>query len=1185
MDKRAVLMALEAGEISLDEARAALARILGHERPTAAAVPRPSTPPARPRPAETDIAVIGMSGRFPGAEDVDALWDCLAAGLTSVTRAPLDRGWDVRDYFDPVPQTPGKTYVDKGAYLEGIDRFDPLFFGISPREAALMDPAARLFLQEAWRAVEDAGYAPNRIDGQRWGVFAAVKGDYEMYVQREHDTSFVGTEAFSAARLSYLLNLVGPALSVDTACSSGLVVVALACDSLALGNCDVAVAGGASVYSTPATLVSSSQSLLFSPDARCYAFDDRANGTVLGEAVAALVLKPLRQAERDRDAILGVIKGWGTNQDGRTNGITAPSMRSQASLQTSVYRRFGIDPERITLVEAHGTGTKLGDPIEVEALTRSFRQFTAKTAFCALGSIKPNVGHTFFASGTVGVVKALLCLRQGRIPPSVNFASPNRNLALEESPFYVNTQLEDWRAAEGERRCAAVSSFGLAGTNAHVVIEEYPRPAAEAAPDAEALVVPLSARDPQRLHEYVERLLRALARAGSSEDLRAIACTLQTGRVALDERVAVVARSRAELIETLEAFVGGRGAAAAFHGRRERAGSADPALRDRVEQALAARDAPSLARAWTQGAEVDWARLWERGRPRSARLPTYPFAREHCWLPTRGFHDRPRAGDEPGAGPAAAVDLAAIESSSSKKWLCFVEPWGTPRPERPAADWQEIGRRPSAARVAVIGGEPALEAAIRGALTAAFAGASLPAPNVERLDPAASDGLDGCVRRHQAPHAVYLFAGQADPHARLAWLLACCQALTRHWTAQPLDAFVCLDGAGEPAEAHDEALSGLLRSAMAENPVHRYHWIRHAPGAAQSGFDLACEWLSAYSRPRAGHTHALVQYRDGLRLTTTFGETQAIPLAGPPRRFRPDGAYLVTGGLGLVARRLCLEIARRYRPTLVLASRRARDAEVERTLAELNATGARALWISADVTDQAGLSGALAAIRSEVPRLHGVLHLARAVDDGLLVHKTPEGFLRAAAAKVAGAQVVDLVTRDEPLEFFVMFSSMAAFGLRGGSDYAYACAFQNAFARQRNRWRDRGQRRGDALALCWGQWEVDQHVGGERLRQLQELGFDLIDAASALRVMEACLGSPAGALGFMAVRDKERARRALVERAVPGANGRMRPVMAPERPPAADGRLRALRQALERLPRQDLLDLHAAALSRAAGTE
>ncbi|MFP5394139.1 MAG: beta-ketoacyl synthase N-terminal-like domain-containing protein, partial [Gammaproteobacteria bacterium] len=435
-----------------------------------AAAPQP--PATAGAPATEAVAIIGMSGRFPGAPDVHRFWDNLKQGVSSIAEAPSDRGWHIDQYFDPVAQTPGKSYSKWGGFLSDVDQFDPLFFGIAPREAEVMDPSERIFLQECWRAIEDAGYAPARISGRPWGVFATAKGDYAYHIHKSHDTYLAPTDSSGPARVSYLLNLVGPAVSVDTACSSTLTAVAYACDSLVLGNCEVAIAGGGGIYSTPNFFVASSQSLLFSPDGVCAPFDHRANGTVMGEAVGVVVLKLLKHALRDGDPIHGVIRGWATNQDGKTNGMTAPSVTSQTRLQSHVYKKFGIDCARIGMVESHGTGTRLGDPIEVQALTASFREATAQVGYCALGAVKGNIGHAFAGAGVTALIKTLLCLKHGQIPPNLNFEKPNPFVKIDGSPFYINTELRDWPQGQGPR-CAAINSFGATGINAHLVVEEF----------------------------------------------------------------------------------------------------------------------------------------------------------------------------------------------------------------------------------------------------------------------------------------------------------------------------------------------------------------------------------------------------------------------------------------------------------------------------------------------------------------------------------------------------------------------------------------------------------------------------------------------------------------------------------------------------------------------------------------
>ena len=594
------------------------------------------------------IAIIGMSGRFPDAPDVDAFWRNVRDGRDSVTEAPRDRGWDIADYYEAKPQTRGKTYSRHGAFLPDIDRFDPLFFEIAPNTVEIMDPSARLFLEEAWRAIEDAGYASASLNGARCGLYFCAKGDYANLVQRYEETYLASTDTYVPARLAYHLNLVGPALSVDTACSSTLTALVYACDALTLGNCDVAVVGGGGLNATPNALVTSSQMLLYSPTGRCRTFSEDADGTVLGEAIAALVLKPLARAEADGDHIYGLVRGWGTNQDGRTNGLTAPSAKSQVRLQTSIYERFEIDPGTITLVEAHGTGTKLGDPIEVQALNESFRRFTPRRNYCALASVKTNIGHAFFGAGVTGVIKVLQAFRHRQIAPSLNFSRINPAIRLDDSPFYVATELVDWPTEEGQPRRAAINAFGATGINAHVVLEEYrplawpsllPNPA-PASPGPRAVV--LSAKTGDRLRAVARRLRDRLAAEpgpGEPPGLDDVAYTLQVGRDAMSERLAFVAETLTDVVVALDRFLAGDSDDGLFRGSQPSGAMARmqtaAALRDEVTEAVARADQSALAAAWAAGASVAWSELYDSAallRPRRIPLPTYPFEGERYWI-------------------------------------------------------------------------------------------------------------------------------------------------------------------------------------------------------------------------------------------------------------------------------------------------------------------------------------------------------------------------------------------------------------------------------------------------------------------------------------------------------------------------------------------------------------------------
>ncbi|MEJ8307085.1 polyketide synthase [Saccharibacillus sacchari] len=416
-----------------------------------------------------DIAVIGISGRFPGAPNINDLWENLIHGVDSITEVPIEH-WNV-------PQHEG--YKKWAGLLDTTDHFDPLFFKISPNEAECMDPQQRLFLEEAWRAFEDAGYSASSLSGTNCGVFAGVLSNgYEQNLKKigkemgSNVLTGVGS-AYLPGRVSYFLNLLGPNMAIDTACSSSLVAVHQACQSLRIGECEMALAGGVNVLVSPDLHNMANDGGMLAKNGRCKTFDNSADGFVPGEAVCAIVLKPLMKAIEDKDYIYGVIKGSGINQDGKTNGMTAPSSHSQSRLQNQVYEKFNLNPSHISYVEAHGTGTKLGDPIEVSALSQTFKNYTSNTGYCAIGSIKTNIGHTLAAAGIVSLIKVILCMKHKTLVPSLHYTLENEHLNLKHTPFYVNSKTKHWAKQGILPRTAAINSFGLSGTNCHVVVQEW----------------------------------------------------------------------------------------------------------------------------------------------------------------------------------------------------------------------------------------------------------------------------------------------------------------------------------------------------------------------------------------------------------------------------------------------------------------------------------------------------------------------------------------------------------------------------------------------------------------------------------------------------------------------------------------------------------------------------------------
>ncbi|MCI4193231.1 FkbM family methyltransferase [Dickeya dianthicola] len=626
------------------------------------------------------IAIVGMSGQFPKAKNLQQFWENLSKGEDCISEIPADR-WAIEDFFDRNRQTPGKTNSKWMGVLEDADKFDPLFFNISPREAEMMDPQQRVFLEACWGCIEDAGYNPADLSGRRCGVFVGCgAGDYDARFGMELNAqAFMGNAiSILAARIAYHLDLQGPSLAIDTACSSSLVAIASACDSLVLGNSDLALAGGVSVLAGPSMHIMTSKAGMLSEDGRCFTFDQRANGFVPGEGVGVVLLKRLEDAIADQDVIHGVIKGWGVNQDGKSNGITAPNGNAQSRLEQAVYTGFGIDPEQIQYVETHGTGTKLGDPVEVVGLKQTFAQFTRKENYCALGSVKSNIGHTLRAAGVASVLKVLLAMKNQQLPPTLHHQELNEHITLDGTPFYVNRELSDWTVESGQRRQAAVSSFGFSGTNAHVVIEQFPtedpsamQPSAREISAGEyvsrdpALIL-LSAKNDAQLKQmtanllahvrgYAERIQAKGDSAGYTNSagqaqayLHSLAYTLQTGREAMNERLGLVAHTLDELQRKLSAVLAGERQTVdlLYQGKSKSHRDAlsvfdvDEDMHDLVQAWASKGKFGKLLEIWVKGINIDWEILYSSvtpsSRPKRVSLPTYPFARERYWvdLPT-----------------------------------------------------------------------------------------------------------------------------------------------------------------------------------------------------------------------------------------------------------------------------------------------------------------------------------------------------------------------------------------------------------------------------------------------------------------------------------------------------------------------------------------------------------------------
>lgn len=507
------------------------------------------------------IAIIGMACRVPGGGDTPTLfWQVLRDGVCAIREVPADR-WDGNAWYDPDPAAVAKSATKWGGFLDRVDEFDADYFGILPREAERMDPQQRLFLEVAIEAIDDAGLPHEQLRGSRTGVYvASYHNDYAQLQNSDLEAidprTLTGTlHSVLANRLSYFLDLRGPSMSIDTACSSSLVAIHTACQSLRFGETNLAIAGGVSLMITPQLMVSMSKLGFMAPDGRCKTFDERADGFGRGEGSAIVVLKRLSDAIADSDRILAVIRGSAVNQDGHSTLLAAPNGPAQQALIREALACAQVEPERIGFFEAHGTGTALGDPIEIEAIAATIGRPAAGVGVCLLGSAKANVGHLEAAAGVTGLVKAVLALVHEAAPPQVNFSKLNPHIVLAGTRLSIPQSLVPWPAGPTPR-CAAISSFGVGGTNANVIIEEAPRLAAAPVEEGSSVcrVLPLSAQDPAALRALAHSWIRFLAE--TSATIADLCHTASLRRTHYRHRIALVGRSKEELAARLRDSLG-----------------------------------------------------------------------------------------------------------------------------------------------------------------------------------------------------------------------------------------------------------------------------------------------------------------------------------------------------------------------------------------------------------------------------------------------------------------------------------------------------------------------------------------------------------------------------------------------------------------------------------------------------
>lgn len=1049
---------------------------------------------------DADIAIIGLSGRFPGATNIQEFWNNLCNGVESISRFTdeqvLEEGVELE-----LLKKPG--YVKAWGILYDVDKFDANFFGYNPREAEVLDPQQRIFLEECWKALETAGYDSERYQG-KIGVYASVgmnhyvqnikesrgsqglASDYQIMTSNDKD--------FLATRVAYKMNLEGPGITVQTACSSSLVAVHLACQSLFNGECDMALAGGVSIRLPQKSGYLHQEGMILSPDGHCRAFDEQAKGTVGGNGTGVVVLKRLQEAIADGDDISAVIKGTAINNDGALKiGYTAPRIDGQAKVIEEAQLKAGVEPETITYIEAHGTGTPLGDPIEIEALTQVFNQRTDQKGFCAIGSVKTNIGHLDAAAGVTGLIKTVLALCNKKIPQSLNFKSPNPKINFNGSPFYVNESLTDWKNSNGPLR-AGVSAFGIGGTNAHAVLEEAPVVYSDINNHSEVLLV-FSAKSNKALDRMTANFVDFL-KTNKDINLADVAYTLQVGRREFEIRRFVVCTSVEDALQLLEKNI-------------NEAKAVDTEILTIEEPAKYSLE--QLGNLWIVGNKINWSNLYKEEKRKRIPLPNYPFDGQSYWVEkdktvdavksikneakraelsewfyTPVWKQSVKNGDysitkdskgkevllvlsekntftqafvkrliEEYSNTFVAVNGEQFIKTGSNQYAINID--DSKDYERLLRDLSEVGKTPTK----VINLLGLIEYTSLGTLELNLqCGKSLFYSMMYLAQAIGRCGITTSVQIKVITNNSQKVFNERPIYPEKALHLGACRVIPREYPNIQCSSIDCILPEVDSLEEQEDLIEQLITEVTIQTE------------------------------------EGIVAFRGLSRWTQEFEKMELGKAANSPIKIKQKGVYIITGGLGGIGLVLAEYLAREAKARLVLVGR-SEFPDVEqweqwitthhkrdtiskkiKKLKQLLALGAEIYVCQANVADLEQVRSLRERIINKYGAIDGVIHAAGNPGGGMIQLKKKEQAEQVLLPKVQGAQLLYKTIKEDNLDFMIFCSSLNAItGGFGQLDYSAANAFLDALAQAYD------SKRGTRLvSIDWDRWPGVGMAAGTGLR-------------------------------------------------------------------------------------------------------
>ncbi len=1055
------------------------------------------------------VAIIGAAVKLPMADSLQEFWENIHNDSDCIKRFPESRRGDIDNYFRFMNMPDEEIEYNDNAYLDEIDKFDYRFFRLSPKEAGLMDPNQRIFLETAWKAVEDAGYGGKKLAGSNTGVYLGFAPNLrDMYSRLIYDTnpqdvsiSAIGNlTAITPSRIAYIMDLKGPSMVVDTACSASLVAIDLACQAIRNGYCDMAIAGGVKINTVPLKREYMKIGIESSDD-RTRAFDDSSDGSGIGEGAGVVILKPLKRALEDNDHIYSVIIGSAVNQDGNSAGITAPNPAAQAEVIAKAWQEAGIDPETISYIETHGTGTKLGDPIEVKGIKSAFRKFTDKNQFCAISSLKTNLGHLSEPAGVVSLIKGMLALKNKEIPSSLYFKRPNRVIDFPDSPVYVNTKPRKWEQTDLPRRCG-ISAFGMSGTNCHIVLEEAPVvTSGNRKPQPGLQVLALSAKNKDILNKIITCYKEFLGN-NMDGDITDICFTTNTGRGHYNCRLALIVKDLDDLARKIDKLIDTNiddiNDPSIFYGehkivpqnkekrvpgeitewdRNECREKADETIMEFM--ASGGQDKKPLevlCRLYIQGAEFDWDNMYEERSVKRISVPAYPFEKNRCWLEIPELEVE--AEIRPYENFYYSMGWCEELLDTSKANLCN----GTVLVLK---DCKGMGEQVAS---------------------------GLRQKNCKVVE------VELGEQYRKIDEFRYVINGRTEDFGKLLDEMneRNLSTIIHLYTLDVFSEINTIDELGKSQIKGAQSLFNLIRSIAEReldngldtvlvssyvNEVSGKESVirpenspfialgrvvcKEHPGMGCRAIDIddfteADDIISELAVKSEGYMTA---FREGSRYVEEFRPVYIDEIPNKEVEIKESGVYIITGGAGGMGIEVSRYLTAKNKVKLALVNRSkipdvdlwdtilekgqdTKACKLIKDIREIEACGSEVICYSADIADYDEMKAVIDDLKVRFGGIDGVIHAAGVGGTEMIINRKEEIAYSINSPKIYGTWILDKLTSDEKLDFFVMFSSVSSmFSAPGQGDYMSANAYQDSYASCRNKL---GKR---TLTVNWTTWK------------------------------------------------------------------------------------------------------------------